>query len=80
MLTSQAVLLLPTTASSSLPITPQTLRDHIVLLSPPIPLYAKSVSSRHASSAELSEKGKEVPTGTCQQLVTLSGLLGTVYE
>ncbi|WVQ70671.1 hypothetical protein IAR50_000193 [Cryptococcus sp. DSM 104548] len=32
----QAILLLPTTPSSSLPMTPQTLRDHVTFISPPV--------------------------------------------
>lgn len=33
----QATLLLPTTSSSSLPITPQLLKDHVAFISPPTP-------------------------------------------
>ncbi|TXT11100.1 hypothetical protein VHUM_01851 [Vanrija humicola] len=34
----KAIIMLPSTPASSLPMTPQTLRDHVAFLSPPIPL------------------------------------------
>ncbi|OCF43608.1 guanyl-nucleotide exchange factor [Kwoniella heveanensis CBS 569] len=75
----KAILLLPTTPSSSLPMTPQTLRDHIGFISPPVPLASSSSTSKlpgHASSAEELEKDAlEINTHV---LVTLSGLVGTL--
>jgi hypothetical protein len=60
--------------------TPQTLRDHIALLSPSIPLYEPLVSSRQSNSSNLSDKGKIMANDTALVLVTMSGLIGTVKE
>ncbi|RXK41692.1 hypothetical protein M231_00927 [Tremella mesenterica] len=62
----KAFLLLPTSSSSSLPITPQILRDHIIYLGPSVSLPS-------------SEGGKESTT-TCNVIVTLSGLVGTLHN
>lgn len=71
----KAVLLLPTSSSSSLPITPQILRDHIAYLSPPIPLTLGA--SRARSSDAVSEKGKEA-ADVVTIFTTLSGIVGTI--
>ncbi|ORY31203.1 hypothetical protein BCR39DRAFT_526838 [Naematelia encephala] len=65
----KAVLLLPTTPSSSLPMAPQTLRDHIAFISPPISVPV--ISDESGSSEKPSEINVSV-------VVTLSGLLGTL--
>ncbi|WVF68072.1 hypothetical protein IAT40_002835 [Kwoniella sp. CBS 6097] len=75
----KAILLLPTTPSSSLPMTPQTLRDHIGFISPPVPLASSSSTSKHpghASNAEDDEK--DASETNTHVLVTLSGLIGTL--
>jgi hypothetical protein len=76
----QAVLLLPTTPSSSLPMTPQTLRDHIAFLSPPIPVSEPLAVSRKSSTSSLSEKGKAAVHDTVTMVVTMSGLVGVLKE
>jgi len=61
------MLLLPTTPASSLPVTPQILRDHIVFM----------VSSD--SSTRRPSKGKEASRADVDELfVSLSGMLGTM--
>ncbi|KAK4685811.1 hypothetical protein P7C73_g4329, partial [Tremellales sp. Uapishka_1] len=60
----KAIMFLPTSPSSSLPMTPQTLRDHIAFLSPFHPL---SNTGDHSSS-----------TASIAIVVTLSGLVGTL--
>jgi hypothetical protein len=61
------MLLLPTTPASSLPVTPQILRDHIVFM------VSSDSSSRRPS------KGKEASrTDTEELFVSLSGMLGTI--
>lgn len=74
-LMTQAVLLLPATSTSSLPITPQILRDHIAYLSTPMPLTL--AASRARSSDAVSEKGKEVAEAVTI-FTTLSGICGTI--
>ncbi|WVQ95627.1 hypothetical protein IAU59_002725 [Kwoniella sp. CBS 9459] len=77
----KAILLLPTTPSSSLPMTPQTLRDHIGFISPPVPLASSSSTSKlpgHASIAGDHEKGSMDTDINTHVLVTLSGLVGTL--
>lgn len=77
--TLQAILLLPTTPSSSLPMTPPTLRDHVAFLSPPVSLASSSFKSIQSVS-ETEEKAdlKEEQFCTLNILVTLSGLIGTL--
>jgi hypothetical protein len=77
---SQAVLLLPMTPSSSLPMTPQTLRDHIAFLSPPIPVSEPLAVSRKSSTSSLSDKGKAAVHDTVTMVVTMSGLVGVLKE
>ncbi|WWD20698.1 hypothetical protein CI109_105174 [Kwoniella shandongensis] len=74
----KAILLLPTTPSSSLPMTPQTLRDHIAFLSPPVPLASSSYTSKQPSNESNSFNEKEDPASNTNVLVTLSGLIGTL--
>jgi hypothetical protein len=59
---TQAIILLPGSPASSLPMTPQTLRDHIAFLSPPISLTSGTPTSNDNTAV----------------LVTLSGLVGTL--
>ncbi|KAK8850516.1 hypothetical protein IAR55_004434 [Kwoniella newhampshirensis] len=73
----KAILLLPTTPSSSLPMTPQTLRDHIAFLSPPVPLASSSFTSKLPGNGTRSLDGKDEHAGSTSVLVTLSGLIGT---
>ncbi|WVQ85958.1 hypothetical protein IAT38_008126 [Cryptococcus sp. DSM 104549] len=73
----KAILLLPTTPSSSLPMTPPTLRDHVAFLSPPIPVASSSFTSKQPAN-ETTEKEAEECKGTVQILVTLSGLVATL--
>ncbi|OWZ57983.1 guanyl-nucleotide exchange factor [Cryptococcus neoformans 125.91] len=75
----KAILLLPTTPSSSLPMTPPTLRDHVAFLSPPVSVVSSSFKSMQSAS-ETEEKAdlKEEQFCTLNILVTLSGLIGTL--
>jgi hypothetical protein len=66
--TQQAVLLLPTTPASSLPTTPQILRDHIVFLSPP----------DTPATSQLKGKERDDNVESVCMVVSLSGMIGTM--
>lgn len=68
----QAIILLPTSPSSTLPVTPQTLRDHIAFVSPP--LSASSAESMRAGNEPYDDIEKE----SISVVVTLSGLVGSL--
>lgn len=67
----KAVLLLPTTPASSLPITPQILRDHI--------LFVSQGSACLTPVGEKSELGSRLSTSR-SIAVSLSGMVGTLQE
>ncbi|WVW80846.1 hypothetical protein I302_102836 [Kwoniella bestiolae CBS 10118] len=75
----KAVLLLPTTPSSSLPMTPQTLRDHVAFIAPPVPLASSSFTSKQPGNASSEPDEREDPAiDSICVLVTLSGMIGTI--
>nr|XP_018259602.1 uncharacterized protein I303_07670 [Kwoniella dejecticola CBS 10117]OBR81760.1 hypothetical protein I303_07670 [Kwoniella dejecticola CBS 10117] len=77
----KAVLLLPTTPSSSLPMTPQTLRDHVAFIAPPLPLASSSFTSKQPGNAPAGSSDEQSALSDSSSVfVTLSGLIGTTKE
>ncbi|WVR08545.1 hypothetical protein IAU60_005600 [Kwoniella sp. DSM 27419] len=74
LMSGKAILLLPSTPSSSLPMTPQTLRDHIAFISPPMP----SASSSYTSKLPGIYVNEDLDNENTHVLVTLSGMIGTL--
>ena len=68
----QAIILLPTSPSSTLPVTPQALRDHIAFVSPP--LSTSSTGSMRVGNEPHDDLEKE----SISVVVTLSGLVGSL--
>nr|XP_019007358.1 uncharacterized protein I206_07924 [Kwoniella pini CBS 10737]OCF46139.1 hypothetical protein I206_07924 [Kwoniella pini CBS 10737] len=77
----KAILLLPTTPSSSLPMTPQTLRDHVAFVAPPVPLASSSYTSKQpGNSSQIFNIEKATSNECVSVVVTLSGLIGTIRD
>ncbi|WRT70689.1 uncharacterized protein IL334_007687 [Kwoniella shivajii] len=77
----KAVLLLPTTPASSLPMTPQTLKDHIAFIAPPVPLASSSFTSKQpGNDTSRVSAEKEVLGESASVFVTLSGMIGTLRD
>ncbi|WWD08310.1 hypothetical protein V865_006421 [Kwoniella europaea PYCC6329] len=77
----KAVLLLPTTPSSSLPMTPQTLKDHVAFIAPPVSLASSSFTSKQPGNAlEASSDEKTSTMDSVSVFVTMSGMIGTIQN
>lgn len=70
MVANQATLLLPSSPASSLPITSQTIKDHIIFTSTSTPT---NPTGSHSSPA-----GAAGAAGASGMFVTMSGLIGNV--
>ncbi|KAK6906608.1 hypothetical protein I203_100594 [Kwoniella mangroviensis CBS 8507] len=77
----KAVLLLPTTPSSSLPMTPQTLKDHVAFIAPPVPLASSSFTSKQPGNASQASSDEKPSTmDSVSVFVTMSGMIGTIQN
>ncbi|WWC92284.1 uncharacterized protein L201_007238 [Kwoniella dendrophila CBS 6074] len=76
----KAVLFLPTTPSSSLPMTPQTLRDHVAFISPPVPVASSSFTSKQPGNAVSDSRQAKDISENISVFVTLSGMIGTIKD